>query len=81
MTKLPSNFRRRNLISSFNPSLLAIRIYKNCELSNNPDLYKVKSTFDKYIKCTRKSYLCDLAPFSPARWARIRRQRDAKLQE
>ena len=65
--KLPSNFRRRNLVSSFNPSLLAIRIYKNYELSNTSNLYKVRGALDKYIKCTRKSYLYDLAPFSPTR--------------
>ena len=65
--KLPSNFRRRNLISLFNPSLLAIRIYKNYERSNFPNLYKVRGASDKYIEYTRKSYSFDLAPFSPAR--------------
>ena len=77
--KLSSNSRRRNLVSSFNPSLLAIRVYKNCERSNTPNLCKVRGVSDKCVECARKSYLCDLAPFSPARWARIRRQRDAKL--
>ena len=58
-----------------------MRVCKNCERSNTPDLCKVGGASDKCVECARKSYPCDLAPFSPARWARIRRQRDAKLQE
>jgi len=78
--KLSSPFRRRQLVSSIAPTTL-MRVYKNCEKARRPKKCKVGGLSDRCVECARLGYSCDLAPFSPTRWARVQKQRDAKLAE
>ena len=78
--KLSSSSRRRNLVSSVAP-IVPMRVCKNCDKANRPEKCKVGGSSDRCVECARAGYSCDLAPFSPARWARVQRQRDAKLAE
>jgi len=78
--KLSSSFHRRQLLSLIAPAT-PMRVYKNCEKARRLEKYKVGGSSDRYVECARLGYSCDLAPFSPARWARVQKQRDAKLAE
>jgi len=78
--KLSSLFRRRNLISSVIPTV-PMRVCKNCDKANRPKKCKVGGSSDYYVECARVSYSCNLAPFSPTRWARIEKKRQEKAKE
>ena len=58
-----------------------MRVCKNCERAGTPDKCKVGGSSDRCVECARKTYSCDLAPFSPARWAKLRKERSKKLSE
>ena len=75
--RLLAKFRRRQLINSFNPTSL-IRVYRNCDKAYSPEKYKIGGTSNRYIKYARKGRSYNLAPFSPARQARIRKQKEDK---
>ncbi len=75
--RLLAKFRRRQLINSFNPTIL-IRVCRNYDKAHSPEKYKIGSTSNRYIECARKGRSYNLAPFSPARWARIREQKEDK---
>lgn len=74
--RLPAEYRRRLLVNSFNVD--PMRVCRNCENAHSPEKCKVGGSSDRCIECARKGRSCDLAPFSPARWARIREQKEAK---
>ncbi len=75
--RLPAEFRRRQLIHSFVPTNL-MRVCQNCDKARSPEKCKVGGASNRCIECARKGRSCDLAPFSPARWARIREQKEEK---
>ena len=79
--KLSSSYRRRNLVNLFNPTQDTMRVCKNCERTGTPDKCKVGGSSDRCIECARKTYSYNLAPFSPARWAKIRKERSKTLLE
>ena len=76
-----SSDRRRVLVNSLQPSNAAMRVCKNCEKAGRPEKCKIGGSSDRCVECARCGYSCDLAPFSPAKWSRLRRQREQKLQE
>jgi len=78
--KLSSSFRRRNLISSV-VLTVPMRVCKNCDKANRPEKYKVGGSSDRCVECARVGYSYDLAPFLPARWARIEKKRQEKAKE
>ena len=58
-----------------------MRVCKNCDKANRPEKCKVGGSSDRCVECARVGYSCDLAPFSPARWARIEKKRQEKAKE
>ena len=75
--KLSSTVRRRGLVKSFCPSV-PMRECRNCKDSKPPKKCLVGGSSDKCVECARGAIVCDLAPFSPVRWARIEKQRKEK---
>ena len=73
-------YRRRVLVDSFVPSPL-MRVCKNCEKSYTPEKYKLGGASGRCIECARKGRSCNLTPFSPSTWARIRQQKKEKSAE
>lgn len=58
-----------------------MRPYYNCKNAGILNKYKIDTNSERYMAYTIKDYSCNLAPFSPTRWARLRRQREEKLQQ
>ena len=81
-TKLSIIERRKLLVNSLWPSSeLAMRMCRCCESSRTPEKCKLGEDSNKCLECIRKAVNCNLAPFSPVRWARIQRQRAEKSQQ
>ncbi len=79
--RLPLLYRRRQLANSIKAPIPAIRVCRNYLKANRPEKYKVSGSSDRCVEYARLGYACDLAPFSPAKWARIEQQRILKAAE
>ena len=55
-----------------------MRECKNCKNSKPPKKCLVGGSSNKCVECARGAIVCNLAPFSPVRWARIEKQRKEK---
>lgn len=53
----------------------------NCKNAGISNECRIGANSERCVAYTAKGYSCNLAPFSPARWARLRRQREEKLQQ
>jgi len=77
--KLSAAQRRYNLVKTLASSgTLSMRVCRFCQSAGTPDRCKLGDDSDRCLECVRKAVDCNLAPFSPARWARIQRQRAEK---
>ncbi len=65
--------RRRQLVDSFKVLTPAMRVYRNYLKANRLKKYKVRGSSNRYVECARLGYNCNLAPFSPTKWARIKK--------
>ncbi len=79
--KPSSTKRRRQLVDSFKALVPAMRVYYNYSRANRSEKYKVRGSSNRCVEYARLGYSCDLAPFSPAKWARIRKLRKEKAAE
>ena len=60
---------------------LAMRPCKACSSAYPPKECKVGAESDKCVECIRLSKRCDLAPFDPARWRRLEKERERLRKE
>ena len=58
-----------------------MRPCNECERKGCPDKCKIGARSEKCVECARTGRDCNLAPFSPAKWARLRRLREDKAKE
>ena len=78
-----SIFFRDTFVSSiFQSGFPAMRISFNCENSGSADNCKIGKISGRCAECARKNLVdCNLALFSPSKWARIWKERNKKTQE
>ena len=78
-----STFSRHQLVDTIlKTGSLAMRPCSNCERAGYADKCKVGASSQRCVECARKgSSDCNLAPFSPAKWTRIWKERNKKAQE
>ena len=68
-------------MQKFEPCDLAMRACSNCERSGRISLCKLSDRSDKCLECVRLEYSCDLAPFDPVKWRRLKATRKRLRQE
>ena len=78
---LLSSVQKQRLLNSLTSSSLAIRPCNEYERKGCPNKCKIGARSEKCVECVRTGRNCNLAPFSPTKWARLRRLREDKVKE
>ena len=77
-----TSLRRQVLLETLSLSARpAMRPCDKCQKRGIAGSCLVGERSDSCIACIRAGYKCDLAPFSPAQWLRLERQREQKSRE